>query len=466
MSGAVLGALTALAGTPLAGCVSRRERAAAPEGAYSRLPEMMALGDSMYQGVRSMSLIPGMKGGSPPALVAKALSVKNFVSPEPKRPILWDLEAEFRYPLLTAGALMGLHKIDVNYGRWTNGEPWSEHEAFDNLAIGGAKIDSLWKDTYADSMEKQRAAFARMQSEFAAVSAAADLWFALNTCYTLNPLHRGEQAKRSPLDQVADRKPRLLLINVGSNEGLFSAAFSGKVSEAQTSMARYDEGMDILARRLRDLPRNVETIVFNSLIRPRAATNLMPVRDALRSRPGEAYYEAYGPALFSDAQPISGAEMRLFDDTVKAHNASARALLEEFVGSRLVFVDMYGMSDALDGKHHAGRGLKIGSQTLQNLPLRSRKRRITQGGLTGLDNLHPTVPGYAVMADADLAAIGSPGRTDKQAALRADTLLEGPPFFLNRHARRIVDVYAALQRLGENGAAATPERIEERRHVT
>lgn len=293
-----LGGLAALAGTPLAGCAVRRERPTPPEGAYSRRPEMMALGDSMYQGVRSMSLIPGMKGGSPPAFVANALSVKNFVSPEPKIPILWDLEAEFRSPMPLPGiAVSGLFKINLNYLQWRGGEPWSDYEAFDNLAIGGAKIDSLWKDTYADSLEKQKAAFARMRSEFAAASAAADLWFALNTCYTLNPLHRDEQAKRSPLDQVSDRKPRLLLINVGSNEGLFSAAFSGKVFEAQTSMARYDEGISELARRLRDLPKDVETIVFNSLIRPRAATNLMPAPGALRSPPGEVYYEAYGPGL-------------------------------------------------------------------------------------------------------------------------------------------------------------------------
>ena len=58
-----------------------------------------------------------------------------------------------------------------------------------------------------------------------------DLWFALNNCYTLNPRHRNEQRGKSQLDQVADRQPQILLINIGSNEGLFMAGFAGDFSD-------------------------------------------------------------------------------------------------------------------------------------------------------------------------------------------------------------------------------------------
>jgi hypothetical protein len=44
--------------------------------------------------------------------------------------------------------------------------------------------------------------------------------------------------------------------------------------------------------------------------------------------------------------------------------------------------------------------------------------------LAGLDNMHPTVPGYAAIADTVLDALGRRDiRTDKQAAFAADTLL-------------------------------------------
>lgn len=58
-----------------------------------------------------------------------------------------------------------------------------------------------------------------------------DLWFALNNCYTLNPRHRDEQRGKTQLDQVADRQPQILLINIGSNEGLFMAGFAGDFSD-------------------------------------------------------------------------------------------------------------------------------------------------------------------------------------------------------------------------------------------
>ena len=46
------------------------------------------------------------------------------------------------------------------------------------------------------------------------------------------------------------------------------------------------------------------------------------------------------------------------------------------------------------------------------------------GGFAGLDNMHPTIPGYAVIADVVLAALGRGSvQTDKAAAYAADTLL-------------------------------------------
>ena len=35
-----------------------------------------------------------------------------------------------------------------NLKSWPLDQPWSQHEAFDNIAVGGAQIASLFEDTY------------------------------------------------------------------------------------------------------------------------------------------------------------------------------------------------------------------------------------------------------------------------------------------------------------------------------
>ena len=107
------------------------------------------------------------------------------------------------------------------------------------------------------------------------------------------------------------------------------------------------------------------------------------------------------------------------------------------VGSRFRFVDLYEASSQLDGKHYKDRALVVHSpegavRQLKNIPL-TRQLVGPQpftGGLTGLDNMHPSVPGYAAIADAVLAGLGVEGQTDKDTAFHADTLLNNIPLFL------------------------------------
>ena len=107
---------------------------------------------------------------------------------------------------------------------WPSNQPWSQHEAFDNVAIGGAAIASLWEETEQTYFASLSSLTTRLQDQTLGIRELAgtigQLWYALNTCYTLNPRHRPEQANKSQLAQVADRQPRILLINIGSNEGL------------------------------------------------------------------------------------------------------------------------------------------------------------------------------------------------------------------------------------------------------
>ncbi|HYZ64401.1 MAG TPA: hypothetical protein VE650_18275, partial [Acetobacteraceae bacterium] len=200
---------------------------------YSERSDIMAIGDSMYQGVRSLSFIPEMVRLSAPAQVARAIGMIMTV-PDLQHPLLFDLEAELR-----KGGLIHLvsHIRDTclaNLQFWPLDRPWSQHEAFDNIAVGGAKISSLEDDTYDRYVDELPALIARLSAPGQSVADLAQtigtLWYALNNCYTLNPQHRSQQGRKSPLDQVEDRQPQILLINIGSNEGLFMAGFAGDFS--------------------------------------------------------------------------------------------------------------------------------------------------------------------------------------------------------------------------------------------
>ncbi len=417
---------------------------------YSDRPAMMAIGDSLYQGVRSLTFVPGMASGSPPAQVAATLGLP-FTAPNPPRPILFDLEAIYRspFPFIAAPFDLGRRVLD-NSLRWRLNRIWSEHEAFDNVAIGSAEIASLYTDTYENHWQKFLDKAVEPQVNLMPYKFIAEMWYSLNVCFTLNPRHRDDQRKTTQIDQVSDRKPRLLLVNIGSNEGLFSAAFQGDLKTGADTLKVSLTNMDDLARRLAELPREVETIAFNSLIRPRAATNLMPADGVTRLYPGNDYFDAYGPWLFSDKQPIRGADLKEFDEGVKAQNDQVRSMLQMRLGSRLVFVDLYAKTTEYDGKHYQDRVLKVGSRSLKNLPLSGTSADMG-GGLTGLDNMHPSIPGYAIIADAVLEALGKSVRTDKQAAFNKDSLLNGlPPFLAQRHVE-VLGLVDTIRRFGSSG---------------
>jgi hypothetical protein len=189
-----------------------------------------------------------------------------------------------------------------NLTAWATNQPWSQHEAFDNVAVGGAGIKSLTDDRYDLYFDQVVSLSAALQNPGPSVAATAttigNLWFALNTCYTLNPRHLPAQAKKAQLDQVEDRQPRILLINIGSNEGLFEAGFAGDVGPlAQQHLANIPTLLKPIADRLKRLPSRVERIVFNNLIRPRFVPNLMPSPQHENDYPGDNYYQAYGPRI-------------------------------------------------------------------------------------------------------------------------------------------------------------------------
>jgi len=406
---------------------------------YSEQPDIMAIGDSMYQGIRSLSLLPEMMRWSPPAQVAHAIGMAMTL-PDLQHPLLFDMEAELR-----SGGMLNLvtHIRDVcvaDLRNWDMQQPWSRHQAFDNVAIGGADIGTLATDTYDTYAAQIPVQIAKLTTPGLPIAelatAVGTLWFALNTCYTLNPQHRTQQTRKSQLDQVEERQPRILLINIGSNEGLFRAGFLGDFSQATLQgVAAIPERLRSIAERLARLPARTERIVFNRLIQPRFIPNLMPNPSHENDFPGTGYYAAYGPRISSTQQAITGEQVRAFDQLVDQVNAAAEDVLRSAIGDRVVFADLYGACAPLDGKHTLGHGLAVPGthRTLTNKPI-TPVPFDWLGGLAGLDNMHPTAPGYAAIADAVLDALGDRTiRTDKAAAFAADTLLNnirGLPFLI------------------------------------
>ena len=405
---------------------------------YADRPAIMAIGDSLYQGVRSLSFTSELALHSPPAQVAGSLNLPMTL-PDPPLPILFDLEASLRQGGLINFAARIRDACLNNASYWLNNAVWSRHEAFDNVAIGGAEISSLYTDTFATAWPTVQTLVARIrQNPIPDLAAIGQLWFALNTCFTLNPRRREEQAFKTQLDQVRDRQPKVLLVNIGSNEGLFRAAFLGAFDpQTLNSVAAIPQKMEPLAEQLASLPSAVETIAFNSLVRPRTAPNLMPGSNPRGVYPGDGYFSSYGPWIISEAGTIPGETLRQFDQMTADVNERVRVLMANKLGARFKFVDLYAASTSLDGKHYRDRPLVVHSRTgkaleLRNIPLTRQPFGPAEftGGLAGLDNMHPTVPGYAAIADAVLTALAVQARTDKDRAFLADTLLADIPLFL------------------------------------
>lgn len=143
---------------------------------------------------------------------------------------------------------------------------------------------------------------------------------------------------------------------------------------------------------------------------------------------------AYGPRIGSTETPIPGTQLRDFDALIADVNARSEDVLKTALGNRVLFADIYAASPPSDGKHYMGRGLAIPGtgKSLNNKPINALLLS-HYGGFAGLDNMHPTIPGYATIADVVLGALGRSVKTDKAAAYAADTLLndvQEPPLLV------------------------------------
>lgn len=413
-------------------------------------PPLMAIGDSLFNGVRSLSITADLARVAVPALVAEGLGVRGFAAPAYPRPVLFDLEAFVRSGSLSLDDFKA--QVVTNAEQWVQAAPdWSATAVHDNLAIAGAEYENLWTDTAAGLKATVPPALALVKSG-AGISydGIGKLYYGINGAFILNPSGHPDLDDLTPLEWVASRRPQRLLISIGSNNGLFTAGMSGIYDrKCQETMAAIPDAATQLVEEMVKTGYVPPRIYMATLIRPSVICNLMPRQDYQELPPGKTYFDRYLARIGGGIAYISGDQMAAFDAAVAEINAKVEANLRAALRAagldddRLRMVDVYAMSTALDCKHlprqpsmpvkvKARNGL---TKTLSNIPLSVGLLGggIDHGGLFGLDNMHPTLPGYALVANTALDAIkaAESGVSVQPIALQdafdKDTLLQNPP---------------------------------------
>ncbi len=450
---------------------SKVQRQAAINAALAVLPterpELMAIGDSLFNGTRS--LVTGRKDltdNSVPVRVARGLGLwpNRFVAPDYPQEVLIDLEAIVRaygpLDLLRAPAQNFIRDAaHQNATKWMGaGRQWSARACFDNVAIAGATTDDLLNANAASAWSAAQAAFTAMNapnaSTSAFVGAAAQFYFNINTAFLLNPRGLPELDALSQIDLAIARKPKRLIVSIGHNDGVFMRVLLGesKNADSRRQIDALPAQAKRIAERLKELPDDTH-IYFNSLLKPSTVANLGPQQDALmnprlNNKPGSGKY--FAPGYHSKLLGIvsfSKSAMEAFDHYIRDTNIAVKAAIENTLGNsagRFHYLNLWDFSDGLDSKHRDIEWPVTVRQTndkvveLRNIPIGWTGNKVA-GGLYGLDNMHPSGVGYQLMANHILRAIAtteglSPPahQADVQAAYAGDSLLTNVPRNWNR----------------------------------
>lgn len=405
-------------------------------------PDMMAIGDSLYQGVRSLTIKRGLIQLSAPAQIAEALGIRHrFSCPDPTRPILADMEAWLRM-------LPSLSDVKADLAANTDywfGKPKSPSggEFFENVAVASATVADLYTQTWQTSDDYLKGLPTGVKTRIKKLEwgdlELGQIVQSLNARFTLNPSGKRRYRGFTQVGLVAARLPKRLLINIGSNNGLWDMVFDANPA----GQIRMKQELLVLAQQLNALPPDVADIYFNSLGVPSTVPNLMPVPEyqEWKRKPGPgAYYDKYENRFGFEYGTMTGAQLERLDARVAKANEEARQILRAAFDNRkrLHFVDLASLQKSRDAKHRRQTKKNVvrlkNRKTLSNVTTEANFfGGFARGGLAGLDGMHPTVVGYALMAGRVLKAIAKaePGQRPKDIdldqAFERDKLLTDLP---------------------------------------
>jgi lysophospholipase L1-like esterase len=296
-------------------------------------PELMDLGDSLYNGVQSLRINWWLSEWSAPTLVAIRMGLvgefradrtgaRSFYDPQypgqynPQYPgegtpaselvkytygmNLEDLPLNnpitaipdfLQIPKQQYTLLMQLHDYT----------PHNNRPVVDNLAFSGAESSDLLDFTAGDYNRIADQSLRNLQHAniFDGFQDLSDAFFAVNAAFVLNPTHNPCLDQMTPVDQVALRVPQYLLVNIGANDGLWMIAYyadsagapacdpkdnnlsASGVRQCQGSsiadalLVHYTQNMQRLITRLAGI-KGMREVFINNLAYPSSVANLVP----------------------------------------------------------------------------------------------------------------------------------------------------------------------------------------------
>lgn len=398
--------------------------------------EMMAIGDSLFNGVRSLTIDADLARWSAPAQVARALGVADFAIPDYPKNVVINFEKWLREFPNVAKALQDL-SANVDFWRTF---PKSGLSQFDNIAIASTTYGDMLNRTWKTAQGEIDAIFQALGPAGGPIAPhVAELFFAFNTRFLLNPTADPNAPAMTSLDIVAARKPRRLLVSIGANNGLWDMAFSSVLGASLGAPggpynARDVADLTAFVDALKALPPEIEHIYFNTLPPPGTTANMMPIPEgALDHKPGPGkYFHKYENRFGFNYGRLMGPDLAVNDGILRDLNAAAATLVG--ADGRIHFVAMDKAFVSYDFKTDANaKTVKIDKKVLSNISLETPGLFWPwQGGLIGLDGMHPSIVGYGVMAQQILNAIAQNEGIvvqpiDLDAAYAADTLLNRTP---------------------------------------
>ena len=401
-------------------------------------PPVMAIGDSIYNGMRSATITAEMAAKSTPAGVSRVIDpTYPFLAPRYPEPLLIDIEQTLRD--ISLGDLISrlraqIRALVANAKRWGDGQHVvnAPDAAWDNVAQAGAEVRDLidrdwnfWNDLAADNLAKL-AGVDSLEDLTNSDANVIDLHMALNGKFLLNPNERDELKDMRPIDLVAARKPRHLLINIGANHGIIDVTLRGveadpKPGEGLRKLAEWPDEMRRLAEMLVELGPEVETIHINTVPLPSTVPNMSPLYRPGYIDPGkldkvDEFFPVYDNRIggTGDYTQYSAAKMKDLDRKVRRINnqmiAEVKAVFDAAGDTRAKFFRLDKALKRYDGKHEDERTIREGDpgvrleKTNRGYSNRAIDFRASvlfddfaEGGLGSLDNHHPSGLGYAVM---------------------------------------------------------------------
>jgi len=423
-------------------------------------PELMAIGDSIYNGTRSLTTNGELARISAPAQVANAFNWP-FAVPTYPTDVLLNIETiirnnEFNLDQIVAGVI-------ANAEGWMGPTPWSTLDQFDNISIAQSTIADQWTLKFSDQYPAIGTLTNKLINRNAlglddgtVIDTIMALYTAVNVSFLLNPGRdpNGPWATMTPLDIVKARKPKRLLVNLGINDGVWTICLQAVKDQFNALQIRDD--MNKLGGYLLAMKKagDIDQIYLNLLPKPSCIANLMPRTDPPKPPGASGYYDEYLGRL-GQIGGLTGQDMADLDAQILALNNQMQSNLSAlFAGTGGInFVDLYAMVAERDDKHFRDqKPIWAGGERINNYPLEVPHK----GGFFGLDNLHPTTVGYAVLAQTVCEQISSveqipASKFDFNDAFSKDSLLQHVPLLLsidNLLASLLVSFFAIFNRPG------------------